>query len=191
MGNQKNQKKRKTKKEISLIKKKAISKRGLFKKKKPIDPTVLIEEYSQRNTGCSWDVHCGDGAWDGLLPGYKRLQASTIHSVLHGHPLEKHRGSSTGRESEVKGILRGILPKGCYLEEATLCFEVFPFISGWVDFIVQEEDGSFVMVEAKGLISNSRWELTEEFKDLWPELCQLFLYSYLTGMKDCVLVWGE
>jgi hypothetical protein len=60
-----------------------------------------------------------------------------------------------------------------------------------VDFVVQEEDGSFVMVEVKGLIKNSRWELVDDFKDLRPELCQLFLYSYLTGMKDCVLVWGE
>lgn len=57
-----------------------------------------------------------------------------------------------------------------------------------MDGIVKSKD--ITLVEAKGIRQTKRWLLEEKIEDLPPEICQILLYSFLSGWKNVYLVWA-
>lgn len=146
-----------------------------------------LEKYSLEKSGCYWKLPVGyqGSHWT----HFKRLPASLMRNVMRGELIEKTIPSK-GRENDIKykWKVHNMLNEKNFAEEVCLTNPTNPFFGGRVDGMVFTKRKK-VLVEFKG-VTREQFIVGNKFADQTPAIMQIALYSYITGWKDVILVYG-
>lgn len=146
-----------------------------------------LEKYSMEGSGCYWKLPVGYKG--SLWTHFKRLPASLLKNVMDRVHIKKtvERG---GRETDIRNAWKSHngLNEQKFAEEVCLTNPTNPFFGGRVDGVVFTKKKK-VLVEFKG-VTTEQFIVGNEFAEQTPAIMQIAFYSYITGWKDVILVFG-